>query len=207
VERGRGFVWFVVVVVGAGLAARAALFDTWTVPEELGGAAEPTLGGGDVVLVGKRAGGGFGDLVRCETMDEGRPAIGRIVGTPGDNVETEGARLVINGHAYDDTSACPTPRVTVDSPRIGRSVEISCSREEMAGGWHYRGSGGSLFPASKSSRTVPSDRFFLLSDDRDFHDDSRDFGMVKPESCRKIYYRLWGKRGYSDDTRRFTLVR
>jgi signal peptidase I len=196
----------VVVVGGAVLAARAALFDVFTVPEELGASAEPTVGAGDVLLVGKRPGGGFGDLVRCLTTEENRPAIGRIAGLGGDVVETEGAHLVVNRTAYESTSACPTPRITVESPRLGHPVEIACEKVEMGGGWHYRGNGGGALAAFKSSRTVPAGTLFILSDDRDFHDDSRDFGTVKPETCHRVYFRLWGKRGYFDADRRFSVI-
>ena len=204
-ERGRGLVWFVVVVAAAGLAVRATLFDTWTVPEDLGASAEPTLGAGDVVLVGKRPGGDFGDLVRCTTVEEGRPAIGRIAGGGGDTVETDGAALVVNGRSYGGQSACPIPRLTVESPRLTHPIEIACDLVEMGSGSHYRGSGGVALTSSKTSRVVPAGMVFLLSDDRDFHDDSRDFGPVRPETCHRVYFRLWGKRGWSDDKRRMSI--
>jgi signal peptidase I len=207
VERGRGLVWFVVVVAAAGLATQATLFDTWTVPEELGAGAEPTLGSGDVVLVGKRPGGDFGDLVRCTTTEEGRPAIGRIVGGSGDHVETDGAALTVNARSYGGQTACPTARVTVESPRFTHPIEISCDVVEMGSSWHYRGSGGAALTSSKTTRVVPAGMVFLLSDDRDIHDDSRDFGPVRPETCHKVYFRLWGKRGWSDDRRRMSVIR
>ncbi len=48
---------------------------------------------------------------------------------------------------------------------------------------------------------------FLLSDDRSYHDDSRDFGTVPADSCTgRIVFRLWGKEGWCDDKRRMTFV-
>ncbi len=206
-ERGRGLVWFVVVVVGAALALRATLFDVWTVPDDLGASAEPTLGGGDVIHGGKRAGGDFGDLVRCTTVEEGRPAIGRIAGGSGDKVETDGSTLVVNNRSYNSQSSCPTPRVTVESPRLAEPIEIGCDVVEMGSSWHYRGTRAGVPTSSRTSRVVPAGLLFLVSDDRDLHDDSRDFGPVRPETCHKIYFRLWGKRGWSDDKRRMSVIR
>jgi signal peptidase I len=207
VERGRGLIWFVVVVGAGVLAVRATLFDTWTVPDELGASAEPTLSVGDVILVGKRPGGDFGDLVRCTTAEEGRPAIGRIAGGGGDQIEIDASSLVVNGKNYRSVSSCPTPRVTVESPRLTGPVEINCDVVEMGSGWHYRGNGGFTAVSSKSTHVVPAGMAFLVSDDRSFHDDSRDFGAVRPETCHKIYFRLWGKRGWFDDKKRMSVIR
>jgi len=48
---------------------------------------------------------------------------------------------------------------------------------------------------------------FLLSDDRSYHDDSRDFGTVRADTCTgRIVFRVIGKGGWADDKRRMSFV-
>lgn len=57
------------------------------------------------------------------------------------------------------------------------------------------------------TREVGAGMLFLISDNRDYHQDSRDFGAVPVEACReRIVFRLLGKGGWSDDKSRFTYI-
>jgi signal peptidase I len=51
--------------------------------------------------------------------------------------------------------------------------------------------------------TVAAARWFLVSDDRHVHLDSRDFGPIDPRTCQHIVFRLVGPSGIGDSDRRF----
>jgi signal peptidase I len=56
--------------------------------------------------------------------------------------------------------------------------------------------------------TVKPGQFFLVSDNRQFPLDSRDFGPVDASTCTEtIVFRLWGPGGYFNPNRRFDLIR
>ncbi len=46
-------------------------------------------------------------------------------------------------------------------------------------------------------------RYYLVSDNRYYHEDSRDFGAVLKETCvDSIAFRLWSKEGIGDGAQR-----
>jgi signal peptidase I len=48
---------------------------------------------------------------------------------------------------------------------------------------------------------------FLASDNRHYHDDSRDFGTVVRASCQeRVVFRFWSARGWFDQKRRMTFI-
>ena len=199
----------IAVVIGLG---RLLLFVSWTVPEDdpwLANSLEPTLGPGDTVLVLVRGTPGFGDLVRCTDPDDPNGwVVGRIVGVAGDTVEVRGASLRVNNTRYDSTEACQKSQFTIEHPDTGAEITLNCARVDLGGTWHYRGSALEHTPADEKTITVEEGAVFLLSDNRSYHDDSRDYGTVDLASCKgRIVYRLWGREGWSDDTRRMDTIR
>jgi signal peptidase I len=48
--------------------------------------------------------------------------------------------------------------------------------------------------------------WYLVSDDRHLHLDSRDFGPIDPRSCRHVLFRIVGSGGLSDSAGRFTII-
>ena len=56
---------------------------------------------------------------------------------------------------------------------------------------------------------VEPNQFFLLSDNRQFPWDSREFGAADSASCKEtVVFRLWGVAGFFGDVeRRLTLIR
>jgi signal peptidase I len=202
---GRGLFWtvvFVAIVVGI---CRAAFFTTWKVPEEppVSSSVAPTLQGGDLVLLLTRGTPGFGDLVRCEDPEDAQKfVVGRIVGLSGDAVETSGRELRVNNKRYDSTTACAETTATVTHPVSGSDVQIFCDRIELGGREHYRGYSDKAQIFTPTTTDVGPGRFFLLSDDRSYHDDSRDFGPVPIESCKEtIFFRVVPKQGWGDPHR------
>ncbi|AUX48108.1 hypothetical protein SOCE26_096380 [Sorangium cellulosum] len=206
-----GLVWILGISLVVGVALRALVLDVWRVPDDpmLGASIAPSLAPGDVVVVLTRGTSSFGDLVRCpdpESPDS--HIVGRIAGVSGDTVEVDGSALTVNGRRYDAESACAEPKVTILDPATGKPVELACDMVLMGSGLHMRATGRRP-PLERRRRVeVRPDTVFLLSDNRSYHDDSRDFGLQPHGACsQRIVFRLWGAGGWSDDARRFTYVR
>ena len=206
----KGLFWTIGILAAIALLFRVLLFKVWTVPDDpvLGAAVGPTLAAGDTVLVLTRGTPGFGDLVRCRDPEASdRFVVGRVAGVENDTVETEGYRLTVNSKKYDSHSACPERTFKVPHPSSGSEVELNCDTVEMGGGWHYRGHNPNPVFTQKTRSDVGAGMVFLISDDREFHDDSRDFGQLPRASCsERIIFRLWGKGGWSDMKRRMTFI-
>lgn len=206
----RGLFWTAAFVIVIGLVARTVFVDAWVVPDDpkMSAAVAPSLAGGDTILYMRRNKPAFGDLVRCTDPDDGsRFVVGRVVGLSGDTVETSGRELTVDNKRYIGEMACGQPKFTVPHPTSGSSVEISCDQVEMGGHPHLRGSSVKADVSSPTRTVVGEGMLFLLSDDRTYHDDSRDFGTLPADSCTgRIVFRLWGKEGWKDDKRRLTFV-
>jgi signal peptidase I len=193
-----------------GFAVRVLLLDVFVVPDDdkTSASVAPTLAGGDTVLFMARNKPAFGDLVRCTDPEyPTRFVIGRVVGLAGDVVEANGKELTVNGKRYLGEMACAETKISIPHPTSGSTVEIICDQVSMAGHPHLRGGSDKVTFFSPTKTTVGEGMLFLLSDDRSYHDDSRDFGTVPAASCRgRIVFRLWGKEGWKDDKRRITFV-
>lgn len=204
-----GLSWVLGILAALALLGRALLFRVWTVPDDnaLAASLAPTLAAGDVILVLFRGERGFGDLVRCpDPEDPQRYVVGRIVGVQGDRVQIQGGVLTVNGKRYDTTEACTEDVVVVPHPTDGRPITHFCSRVEIGGGWHMRAFAPDVQEAPRE-HTVGAGRVFLLSDNRSFHDDSRDFGAVPADSCKEqIVFRLWSKEGFFNHRHRFDVL-
>jgi signal peptidase I len=205
----RGLFWVAAVVLVIGVFARVVLLDAWTLPDDdkTSAAVAPSLAGGDTILYMKRNKPAFGDLVRCSDPDDPtRFVVARVAGLGGDVVETNGRELTVNGKRYIGEMACAQAKVSIPHPTSGSTVDIVCDQVEMAGHPHLRGSSDKVTVYSATKTTVGDGMVFLLSDDRSYHDDSRDFGTVPASSCTgRIVFRLWGKEGWNDN-RRMTFV-
>jgi signal peptidase I len=206
----RGLLWIVAFLVVIGLVVRTVLFDVWVVPDDnkTSASVAPSMLGGDTILYMRRNKPAFGDLVRCTDPDDAsRFVVGRVVGLWGDTVETNGRELTINGKRYLSELACPEPRMAIPHPTSGSTVEIVCDQVQMGGHPHYRGWSDKPGFFTPTRTLVGQGQLYLLSDDRTFHDDSRDFGTVRADSCSgRIVFRLWGQEGWKDEKRRMTFV-
>jgi len=207
---GKALGWTLLVIGVIGGLLRLLLLRTWTVPTDptLAASVAPTLAGGDTVVLLTRGSRGFGDLVRCTDPDDPTKSIvGRVVGLEGDVVETKGRQVFINGKKYDPIQACPEHKYKVLHPSTEAEVELECGVVDMAGGWHYRGHTKSNIIPLNSKTEVGAGMVFLLSDDIDLHDDSRDFGTIEKSACtERIMFRLWGEAGWSDEYARMTYI-
>jgi len=207
----KAILWTIGILVGLGILLRVTILKAWKLPDDpvLSASVAPSLAGGDLVLMMYRGLPSFGDLVRCSDPENPeRYTVGRIVGVAGDVVDLESFRLMVNNKHYDNHSACPKPKFKVEHPTSGAEVELNCDVVEMGGGWHYRGySPKSFNPQAKTHMEVGEGMVFLLSDDREFHDDSRDYGLLPIDSCKdRIVFRLWGKEAWGDTSRRMMFI-
>ncbi len=207
----RGLVWTAVIVGGTFLIGRALFFDVWTFPDDRRFAASvaPSLRAGDLLVAIKAGEPTVGDLVRCTDPDDPKGfVVARVGGRERDQIEIEGPALSINGHTYNAESACRDRSVTLPNPSEGPDIEVACDKVSMGSGWHYRGhTAKPRLGFDKVSATVRPGMLYLVSDDRDWHDDSRDFGQVPVAACSyKIVFRLWGSEGWRADPLRFEFI-
>jgi len=168
----------------------------------------PTLAGGDLVVLYRLSPPTFGDLVLCpEPGAHDRWVIGRIVGQPGDTVEIHGSTVRVNGKASSSEGGCLESTFTVADPATGAPTELRCDREDLFGRVHLRGSGKPR-EQTEIAFTPGPDQLVLVSDNRWFPYDSRDFGLVDAATCREsILFRLLGPAGFRDARTRFTVIR
>ena len=207
----RGLLWTAAIVGGSFLIGRALLFDVWAFPDDRRFAASvaPSLRAQDLLVLLKQSNPTVGDLVRCTDPQEPSGfVVGRVGGRAGDDVELEGATLRINGRSYDSESVCTDRSVTLPNPGEGPDIEVACDKVSMGSGWHFRGhTAKARFGFDKVTARVRPGMLYLVSDNRDWHDDSRDFGQVPIAACaHKIVFRLWGGMGMSADPLRFEFI-
>lgn len=188
----RGFVLFVAVM----LVFRSAIADWNHVPS---GSMEPTILTGERIVVDKLAYSlrvpfaltriarwadpERGDIITFLNPVDGRQFIKRVVGVPGDTVELQRNKLIINGEAatyetltekeYADLRIRPS-----SAHRVLRETILGQSRTIMV--LRYPDD-----PGYSSFRrfTVPEDQYVVLGDNRD---NSGDFRRIGPVSRERI---------------------
>jgi signal peptidase I len=200
-------IWLIVLGGGAALVVHLYVLEIWTLPPDdplLSASVEPTLRGGDVVVVMKTSGIERGQLVRCEDPQSSqRFVVARAMGHSGELVELHGETVSIDHRRTPSPRACPESKVF--DPNRNEEVDLDCGVEEYAGR-DFQALRSRAFPEPPASWTVESGKWFLVSDDRHVHLDSRDFGAVDPSTCRHIAVRLVGPAGIGDADTRFTFV-
>lgn len=180
----------------------------WQVPDDdpdLGASVGPTLKPGDWLILWRLTAPGPADLVLCPDPEEpGAVFIGRIAGVSGDIVSVkEDGNLEINKVRMRTERACPEPKFITTNPRTGDEVELHCDIETLSGAQHQRAtmsvaqSGSGLRPMP-TKREVEAGEVFLVSDNRFYPFDSRDFGALPKAACSEtIVFRLVSRLGFS----------
>lgn len=207
--------FWVALIAGALLGvARATAIRWWRIPQGdryLDASISPSLEGGDLILLWRLTAPVLGDLVLCpEPQHPERVVIGRIVAQGRDQVEVTGADVSRNGHRYVVDGNCAKRTFNELDPASGAQFEQSCSIENVNGVSSLRGElvESAARPRDITATNVPRDSVWLVSDNRLFPYDSRDFGPVPRDSCReKVFFRLVSKVGFKDADRRNELVR
>ena len=200
--------WFAVAVSGAILLLRQ-FFLVWTIPADdplLSASIEPTLSAGDVVVVVRQSAAARGNLLRCTDPDaSGRFVIGRAIGRWGDHVELNDELPSVDGHRISSPRACDPPSLTIHDPRDDEDVNLSCSIEEYADR-SFSALRATQHPEAPMKAIVEPGLWFLVSDNRHVHLDSRDYGRVDPNTCQHVVFRLVGSAGFGDSKRRLSII-
>jgi signal peptidase I len=201
--------WVAGILAIAGVALYAFVFDVWTVPTDdamEAASIEPTLSAGDVVLLSRHTSVARGNLLRCpDPQAPGRFVIARAIATGGETLELRDEAVTVDGHRMPSPRACDTPTVLVHDPQSDEDINLQCSVEEYGERdfWAMR-AGDHPEPPTKAP--VESGRWYLVSDDRHVHVDSRDFGQIDTSSCQHVVFRLVGRGGFGDGKKRLSII-
>ena len=200
-----------VIAVFIGLA-RAVAIRWWRIPQTeeyawLAASVTPSLNAGDLILLWRLTKPAQGDLVACPDPEQPeRVVIGRIVGESEDTIKIDGSRMTVNGKAIATEMNCGF--FVVDDPQTGVEHKQQCELEVVGSQTHTRGNADAKIMPVTVESTVPEGRVYLVSDNRQFPYDSRDFGPVDRDTCTEtVVFRLLGAGGFKDSEARFTFIR
>lgn len=166
----------------------------------------PTLRAGDWVILWRGTPPIEGALVLCPEPKTARYTIARIVGEAGDSVKVAGGVLV-NERGFETESGCAP--FTIKDPGTGQELQQGCRREVVGSRTHLRGEIVGALPKPREAEVeVGAGQVFLVSDNRQFPWDSREYGPVERSTCMEtVVFRLVSKEGFFDVPNRFTLIR
>lgn len=207
------FLLLVTLLLGALIGlARATAIRWWRIPDDdpyLEASIAPTLRGGDWIVLWRLTTPKFGDLVLCpEPSQPDREVLGRIAGLAGQKVGVRGSQAIIDGRRAKDEGSCLVSKFTTIDPRTGEPVEQRCENEALGSRVHPRGNVTTQSRPADSETEVGLGQVFLLSDNRLFPYDSREFGPVERGTCSEsVIFRLVGAQGFSDVESRLSLIR
>ena len=172
---------------------------------------EPTLHGGDWVVLWRASRPKFGDLVLCPEPKTNRPVIGRIAAEAGDHLKLTGSSLTINNTPSQVEGKCDPFHAR--DPASGGDIVQTCSFELLNGRTHPRGNQAQNDQPIVGDKPpdpefdVAGGQVFLLSDNRALPYDSRDYGMVDRGQCvETVVFRLVSKDGFFDVGNRLSLI-
>ena len=205
------FIGWIVGVVGAILLVLyLGFFDVWTIPVDdpmLSASIEPTLTAGDIVVLTKRTDVSRGNLLRCaDPQAPGRFVIARAMGRFGDRIEIGSEVVSLDGHRTPSPRGCDPPTMVIHDPQSNEDVTLGCSVEEY-GEMNYSALRDVDHPEPPTkAASIDPGKWFLVSDDRHVHLDSRDFGQIDPNTCKHIVFRIVGAAGLGDSKKRLTII-
>jgi signal peptidase I len=187
----------------------AFVVDVWTVPTDdpmEGASIQPTLSAGDVVLVSRHTSVARGNLLRCpDPQAPGRFVVARAIAAGGEAFQLQDEVVMIDGHRMPSPRACDPPAVTVHDSQTGNDETLSCSVEDF-GERDFTVLRSGDHPEPPTTANVTTGLWYLVSDDRHIHVDSRDFGQIDTAACQHIVFRLASAAGFSDEKHRLSLI-
>lgn len=208
---GRFVLWLLIAIGGVVGILRATAIRWWKIPDDdpyLAASIAPTLRGGDWVLLWRLTPPVPGMLVLCpEPNHPDRVVIGRAVGDAEDTVKVQGSQLFLRGRLQESEGDCLERSFTVNDPESGNEVEQTCTTEVAVGMRHSRGNTPKAPDKPDFETTVGEGEFVLVSDNRRYPYDFRDFGAVDRSTCTEaVFFRIVGADGFSSP-RRFSYIR
>lgn len=152
------------------IVTKAFFIDSYRIPQN---GMYPGLPSGSRVFAAKRAYSGASSVKRGDIVVFVREENGqrynytwRVVGLPGESIETSGADLIINGR-------------TVQRQRVREADGMTIFREQLGDiAYEVAFAMSPRFRAPDSSVTVPPGEFFVMGDNRFDARDSRYFGPI-----------------------------
>lgn len=202
--------WTLVMLAALIGLLRLTVIRWWQVPNGdpyLEASLAPTLRGGDWILLWRGSAPVEGNLVLCpEPKAPQRPVIGRIIGESNDHILLSAGAVTVNQHPFETESSCD--RFSVSDPGSKQLVEQSCRREVVGSRTHLRGERDPELPNPvEQELDVPQGHVFLVSDNRQFPWDSREFGPVPRDTCAEtVFFRVVSREGFFDVHHRLTLI-
>lgn len=181
------------------LVIRSFVFQPYKV---VSGSLEPTVLIGDYLAVNQAAYGLRLPVMHTKILPLGEPKIGdialfyypddpsmvfvkRVVGTPGDHVVYKNKQLIINGHLMKQTANGIGFDVEVGMP--SRLVK---KRIENLNGIKHNIFINDEVQGQDVDVVVPKGKYFMVGDNRDDSDDSRNWGFVPEENLIGRAYRI-----------------
>lgn len=209
---GRVLLWATIGIIAVIAFFRLTAIRWWKVPDDdpyLSASVGPELRGGDWVLLWRMSPPAVGSLVLCpEPKHSDRVVVGRMIGEEGQKVTVSGSNIEVNGKRLVGEGSCTKPRFTVKAPRNGNEIELRCTTEVINGAVHERGEAEALAELPTFETNIGPGEVLLVSDNRRFPYDSRDFGVVDRSTCKEtVFFRLIGREGFFDSATRFTYIR
>ena len=209
---GRFTLWAVVGIISVIVLFRLTAIRWWKVPEDdpyLVASIGPELRGGDWVLLWRLSPPAVGSLAVCpEPKHSDRIVVGRMIGEEGQKVTVTGTTIEINGKRLASEGGCSAPRFKVKAPRNNNEIELRCTTEVVNGSVHERGEAEAIADLPTFEAELHAGEVLLVSDNRRFPYDSRDFGVVDRSTCKEtVFFRLIGREGFFHSATRFTYIR
>jgi len=172
---------------------------------------QPSVEAGDLVVLQRLSSPEFGDLVLCpEPNYPKRYVIARIIGMPGDVIRIKDQAPEVNGKTFPFERMCDPHTIRYPHPaQPSEEVVQQCYYEALASQRVHKTGRvtGHKFSPEDRRWEVPDGHYFLVSDNRLFPYDSRDYGVVPIESCKEtVSLRLVSKLGWTDVEKRMTLI-
>lgn len=206
----RGLAWTVGIIAAIIGLCRATFLRWWKVPADdpaLTTSMAPNLAAGDILLLirGKPK---LGDLMRCADPEQpGRYVVGRVLAEAGDKIELTNDDVIVNGRRSLREMACQNSAYRVTNPTTGTDVDLYCTVEAVQGHKHMRVTDPKAQQVVLRKHEVSEGNVFLVSDNRTFPLDSREYGAVPKDTCREmVFFRIMGTKGWGDAESRLTYI-